>query len=86
MKTKKILLSIPEYLFKEIAMLQPYIASTYTGTIVQMLERGSNYYWKEVSKKRKAGILPAKTVDQNNPEESLNYSPEVVNARWVPED
>lgn len=86
MRSKHILLAVPEYLYNEIEMLQPYIASTMTGTIIQMLERGSNYYWKEVHKKRKAGIIPAKTVDQNNPGENIENISEVVKTRWIPED
>lgn len=69
---KKLLLAIPEHMYKLIEQLQPEVASTITGTIITMLEHGINYEFKKriQNKKRKEQlgltVSEAATVDQED--------------------
>lgn len=50
---KKILLAIPEYMYKEIEMMQPYINTTITSSIITLIDHGLAYERKKALTKAK---------------------------------
>lgn len=85
---KKILLAIPEYLYKDIEILQPFVTTTITGTILQMIEHGVNYeykkkarYIKEAREKEKQHQESTSTADQD--QENNTRLMEIVQVKWA---
>lgn len=52
-RSKKILLAIPEYMYKEIEMMQPHINTTITGSIITLIDHGLGYERKKLINKAK---------------------------------
>lgn len=89
---KKLLLAIPDYMIEEILELQPFVASTITGTIIQMLDHGINYELKKKKKyleKRKQQPQESAqevTADQQNDkytEEEKQAILEIASVKWA---
>lgn len=94
MNSKKILLSIPEYMYKEIEQIQPYVTTTITGTIIMLLDHGLAYERKKAltkaKQKQKLGMDASKnpnqvTVDHDdyNTQQEITHTIEIAKTRWA---
>lgn len=89
-RSKKILLSIPEYMYKEIEMMQPYINTTITGSIITLIDHGLAYERKKAitkaKQKQQLGMNEANqvTADQeNNIPKEMEKTIEIAKTRWI---
>lgn len=89
MKTKKILLSIPEYMYKDIERMQPYITTTITGSVLSMIEKGLAWYEKKHKKKlsepQQTKQSKADSPDQENDTAKAEELQRIASIRWVDE-
>lgn len=90
--SKRICLALPEYMVKQIEKLKPFVpGNTTTGTIIAIIEKGINYYWKANRKalesvNQGASDGNASTVDQENntiDDEKMKYYTELAKVKWV---
>ena len=84
---KKICLSIPRFLWIQIEQVAEIIPqNTDTGVMLTLLEKGINYYWKALKKrKEEASASPAEsakiTADRNN--DSINETIKIAQTPWA---
>jgi len=90
--SKRICLALPEYMIKQIEKLKPFLpGNTTTGTIIAIMEKGINYYWKANRKALESvnqgnSDGETSTVDQENnnlTKEQMEYYTELAKVKWV---